>query len=95
MRIRRVVLAGLITTGVVGLLVAPTVAAGGGASDDKSFGYRPGWGGGGTNHEHTGPPGLADKDNHGKGPKADKDDHGKGPKADKDDHGKGPKADKD
>lgn len=72
MRIRKVVVAGLITSVIVGLLVVPTVAAGGGKSDDHGFGYRPGWGLGDKNHEHTGPPGQAEKSNNGKGHDADK-----------------------
>ena len=31
---------------------------------DKDKGERPGWGFGDKNHEHSGPPGLSDKDSH-------------------------------
>lgn len=59
----RLITSGIITLTVMGsLAVSPVMANSRGHDDDSSwgYGYRPGWGIGDKNHEHTGPPGRED-----------------------------------
>ena len=64
----KAIVAGLVTAFLVGaLMVVPTFAGKWEGKPGFGYGYRPGWGWGDPNHEHTGPPGLVDDLKPGKG----------------------------
>ena len=58
----RIAFAAIATSLVLGaVVVGPTFAGSPDARADRSFGYKPGWGWGDTNNDHSGPPGLEGK----------------------------------
>jgi hypothetical protein len=61
--LRRTIVAALASAALGGLLLVGPVFAGEGGHGPRKFGYgyRPGWGFGDGNHDHTGPPGLIKK----------------------------------
>ena len=58
--LRKVISAAAATAFIGALLAVPAFAGGGSDGSDLGFGYRPGWGFGDENHDHTGSPGTGD-----------------------------------
>ena len=55
---KRLALSVIATTGVLGAVLSGPVLADSNHDSGPGYGYRPGWGHGDKNHDHTGPPGL-------------------------------------